>query len=396
MTSTPAPTLPPAPAPPAFTAVKVGRWRVPAGTRITGVPTETPHGHAAEFDLIELDARVVTGASFAVTIVAPGGTSARQVVVDRAEALRVMRLGHEEPDVLTKHITEVFYARYAGQLFGTEISPRDVRQGSPGDCRTMSSLQAIADVRGGPDFLRSKITPVAGGYLVSLLDVPAPGTAQGGRRITQRQVFVSDYFPTAIAGDATDRVARYASSGRRPGPAVTFPLWPAVLEKALATLWGGYGKLEHFDIHEDLVFRALGIYAKQGHTLSLTNSGPGGQRPTAATVEQFVRAAAGRGAAITAPGMSSQHNFAVLDVRPGGVTLADPRTAQGSGDLARWDNPKNGSDAEESELADYAYWPMRFTWQDLMKRVRWFCTYDIPELEKDSDGKEGKGGKDGR
>lgn len=106
----------------------------------------------------------------------------------------------------------------------TTVSPNDLDQGELGDCWLISSLATVAEY---PDFVMQLIDqqhiPRNGKYAVNLFDF-----AQG-RMV---KVEVDDRFPSAKHECAFVKITHDGE------------LWPCIMEKAFAKMYGGYEKLD--------------------------------------------------------------------------------------------------------------------------------------------------------
>ncbi len=101
------------------------------------------------------------------------------------------------------------------------LSPNDVRQGALGDCTFLASLRAL--VRANPALIQKTVKPAgAGRYAVTLFKDGKPQTVE-----------VTHNMPSAAAGSPT-----YAQYDK-----LEPELWVLVMEKAYASIRGGYDKV---------------------------------------------------------------------------------------------------------------------------------------------------------
>ncbi len=357
--------------------VPPNRWRCPSGVRLRLAGALTPGGATVAYDVVELHLLRDDPGGVRLTLVNPGFTLVPQPVWVSGVDFRAVRDRCTPlPRLLPAHDAVGCYAPITGSLFTGAAHPHDVIQGHLGSCRTASAFQALAATPNGPGHLRSLIREVDGGYVVRLRPVPRPGTR--GRVLPPIDVFVDSFLPIEVA---TGKLLYCLCGPVLAGHPAPCALWPAILEQALATLWGGYGALEAGGIHEDLVFQALGCpYLAVGGNLAgkLNLLNTRGVETTATQVQEFVTAVARAGGAITLPGTTIQHNYAVVAVRPDGVVVADPRTGHSAEELARWAAPNRGTGVDQWILNDPAVWPIFFSWADLLVKFRWLYAYQVP------------------
>lgn len=145
------------------------------------------------------------------------------------------------------------FDRVVGPTYTGPVRVEDINQGYLGDCFLVGSLAALAHAKPGKirDAIRKGDKP--GTYKVTLHRVGENGRDYGTREIEIDNVFPTkgDHLLYAQGGGSTNE--RYHieefNSGDR-------PLWPAILEKAFATMLGGYDQLDKGGI-ESTVFRGV-------------------------------------------------------------------------------------------------------------------------------------------
>jgi hypothetical protein len=141
----------------------------------------------------------------------------------------------------------------SSSLFGGAgpLDTSDVIQGEHADCWLASAMAAATKVSGG-EFLRGRLKENGDGtYTVAL--------HQAGETL---QLTVDDRVPTTADG----AVAFTTNRSRGDGQAV----WAAVLEKAVAQLYGSYDVLEHGNLSEALASFTGGHVSD----LSITDESP--------------------------------------------------------------------------------------------------------------------------
>jgi hypothetical protein len=372
-----------------------GRWRFPADgdQRVLGFEGGALRAH--RYPVVELEA---------VSPLPPSG-DVKVVVVgpDKREKGFILTIGRREyhelttstgavkvPKLLDKHRDTAWYRPIGGTAFRTG-GPRaqDVRQGQIGCCRLASSLQAIAATENGWAFLQSLFTETTAGWQLGLRvsDKPKGITKQGAKP------FVDRWLPV-------DRATGCLIYGlwQVPQTATDFALWPALLEKALADMWGGYHQTEHAGnnyIDEDGVFEAFGIYRKPKDRLKWH-----GDSSTPEEIAKFLTAARAAGKAITLGSDRAMHNYALIDADKDGILVADSRTSYAEA-AKRWDkpltapltpptldkpltaptSPKPGISPLEM-TKDREMYPQRFTWAQVQYYFKWAFAYDIPKIDR--------------
>lgn len=147
----------------------------------------------------------------------------------------------KDPELLPGH-TYPYREVPDGTLFVDGVSVNDVAQGQAGSCYFMSALSAIA-LRDPKVLENAVVDNLDGTFTVRLFD-SANGSKPNELVFGPQYVRVDADFPT---------------SGSRPAYShgtVPTELWPAVFEKALAALRGGYDDIGRGG-HSDWAFRLL-------------------------------------------------------------------------------------------------------------------------------------------
>ena len=140
-----------------------------------------------------------------------------------------------------------------GPIYTGPVKVEDINQGWLGDCFLIGALAALAHSAPGKirDCIRRGDKP--GTYVVTLNRVSDNGRDYGERRIEINNVFPTKDGQLLYAQGGKGRNERYEIEEFEDGDR---PLWPAILEKAFATMLGGYDKLDQGGI-EETVFRGV-------------------------------------------------------------------------------------------------------------------------------------------
>ncbi|MEV4256206.1 C2 family cysteine protease [Spirillospora sp. NPDC049652] len=336
-----------------------GRWRVRDGSyaitaRRSGSEEDTTL-NIAEFAVGEVGEgraklRVVrSGADW--------GVASLQVTIAEKDLPALAGRSVKEPDLLSTHDGIGGYFAPDSALFPSAPHPSDVAQGLVGDCRVASAFQALAASKGGPALIQSLITTTEGGYNVRLVPTTGPKAlpASGARPETMT---ISRHLPVS----RHNRDPLYLLSGSPYGPTSTTPLWPAVLEKAFATMWGGYAALDGAE--ERPVLAALGL----GDFVHVNWMSDEETKPAVAKAKMPSLAADGY--AITTAARGKRHNYAVLAAGEDGVLVSDPNTPRGGDAEKRWKSATLIKNAEKLPGSDE--FPLLFTWDAFFQAFMWF------------------------
>lgn len=148
-----------------------------------------------------------------------------------------------------------------GKPFTGAVKIKDVNQGYLGDCYLLAALTALAHAN--PEAIENAISEgdVPGSYTVTLRK-----GLKFGKRTGPKSVKVDNWFPMknghmlyAQGGSEAEprsKVEQFKTKKR--------PMWPAIIEKAVATMAGGYNKVEggyEGDILEAFTGKAADAYS---------------------------------------------------------------------------------------------------------------------------------------
>ncbi|MEV5568973.1 C2 family cysteine protease [Spirillospora sp. NPDC052269] len=336
-----------------------GRWRVRDGSyAVTARRSESDADitvNVAEFVIGD-----VAGDRVKLRIVRAGadwGVASWSVTIPERDLAALVGRSVKEPDLVSGHDQLGGYFAPASELFRGAPHPSDVTQGLVGDCRVASAFQAVAASKDGPALLRSLIAAVDGGYQVRLIPTTGPKAmpASGAKPETMT---ISGYLPVT----RHNRDPLYLLSGSPYGPSSTAVLWPAVLEKAFATMWGGYAALDGAE--ERPVLAALGL-TDFVHFNWMNDEE---NKPAAARAKMPSLAA--EGYALTTAARAKRHNYAILSVAEDGVLVSDPNTARGDDAAKRWTSPATVKRADQ--LPTSAEFPLLFTWDAFFQTFMWY------------------------
>ena len=135
----------------------------------------------------------------------------------------------------------VKFDKIDGKAFTGPVKISDINQGYLGDCYLIAALTALA--HSNPEAIQSAIREgdEPGSYIVTLRK-----RLKVGGRTGPKSVKVDDWFPIK------DEHMLYAQGGSKDEPRSKVdqfknqkrPMWPAIIEKAVATMAGGYHKVE--------------------------------------------------------------------------------------------------------------------------------------------------------
>jgi hypothetical protein len=136
----------------------------------------------------------------------------------------------------------------------------DINQGWLGDCWLIGGLAAIAEA--APEFLKNAVEKGGseGHYVVKLHNY-----GQNGHYYGAKQIEIDDWYPVV-----NDHVL-YAQGSKRGGKKYDLeqfetgkrPLWPAIIEKAMAEMKGGYNKLDEGGTAKDVFQAITGLRAEE-------------------------------------------------------------------------------------------------------------------------------------
>jgi hypothetical protein len=338
------------------------RVRFPHGKLLR---VKSSSGDSAEVNAAELVA--LDNGKVWITKFGPKWKSSAIVVRLETELGPVLASGIPEPMVDPANAVQSGYLPLDNPLFGAGGPlPSDVNQGLMGDCRIVSALQALAAAQ--PKLLMEAVTGGPETYKVRMRRPPASNRAP-----KSSQPFEMITVSCALAMDRTkdEPEILYCLRGNRPG--TVFPIWPAIVEKALAHVWGGYARLD--GALEDTIMLALGLSLPPGGKINFMSLDP----DDSVNVEKWANSikkswAAGR--PITAFIQGRQHNYAIVEVRETGVVISDPNTRREGDFQERWANPANMSAMTDDWKKTESVWPLFFTWRELVHAFTWVCSYE--------------------
>ncbi|WP_164557817.1 DUF4157 domain-containing protein [Massilia atriviolacea] len=234
------------------------------------------------------------------------------------------------------------------------FSRDDVSEGNTGDCWLIGPLAAMAQSTKWRAYLQTSFAINARDFTVRLFQVGATGA------LATLQQTVSGHLATYSAADTTSQVRELVYAGQQQGlpdafdqAPTTTAIWPAIFEKAAATVMGGYQALD--DKEARLGFTMLG----GGAATRLSGSAMDDANWANLKTEQFDKQAAmtmttkknadlsvgladmsvdlaGLGAAFN--GLLEDHVYVVAVLDDNGVTLHNPhRRHHPTGNLLKQD-----------------------------------------------------------
>lgn len=224
----------------------------------------------------------------------------------------------EDPAVLDKHNGQLTFNRIpGGQLFVGGVSFEDVIQGSIGDCYFVGSISAVAYAN--PQAIQDAIKDNGDGtFTVRLYQKSSSG------KLTAKYIRVDDDLPSSGAG-YSPKYAKARDSKE---------LWVSILEKAYASLNGGYEKIGNGGFSTDVMTAVTGVrstyeatkYANANKLFDLIQTGAELKTPMTAGTW-------GKDANVdyNGTGVYAFHNYSLLGaVEEGGVKYVQLRNPWGS------------------------------------------------------------------
>ena len=218
----------------------------------------------------------------------------------------------------------VKFDKIDGKAFTGPVKVSDINQGYLGDCYLIAALTALA--HSTPEVIQNAIREgeEPGSYIVTLRQ-----RLKVGGRCGPKSVKVDDWFPIKdehmlyAQGGSTDESRSQVDQFKKKKR----PMWPAIIEKAVATMAGGYHKIEGGG--EAAIFEAFtgktpasyfvgkfGSYQNQG-AVKLLKQGIRAGRPVAAATRQS------KDVYIT-PGIHSDHVYVAVADSQDKVVLRNP------------------------------------------------------------------------
>lgn len=321
--------------------------------------------------------------------------------ITRARFDALVAAGEPVPQLMPAHLDSGGYLPITRPAFSLDKGPQihDAWQGSIGTCRAASAFQAIAAQPKGRRYLRQLIEPLgATEWLVHLRHVKH---TSGVMPTVRTPIAVDNCLPllrrTATETGQPARVVEavaYQLEGITQAT-TTAVLWAALIEKALAVLWGGYEWVQdtnRYPLKDDAIMGALGFGT--GRKFEVGKVPPENPTPTLlSNLKAAVLGAWERGEVITAAGFAPRHNYAVIHVDDEGAVLCDPRTKWDPAALQRKSAPTLRT-RSYGFFTNQAYWPIKLGWSDLAKSFMWFTAYDLAPTGT-TDQKDNKYDKDG-
>lgn len=292
----------------------------------------------------------------------------RRLEIRQADAQRLLLRGIAEPQVAEAHLPFANYLVFNNPPFNGQPKPSDVIQGRMGNCRIVSALQSIAVFC--PGLLTSALHNNGNGTFTIMLKPSPHGEAEPKTNQAPQPFTISTALPCdRITGDSPDLF--YCGRG---SDLATFPLWPALFEKAFALMWGGYEKLQ--GAKETPLMLALGL--TKGFTLDFMKPD---RLPQNWKQKMLQAAAAGHPMTCSLQGL--QHNYAVIAVSENGVVVSDPRTHRDPAAVQRWATPSVFGWVDDGHLVgkpshtEADSFPMLFSWEDFLEAFRWVYSYHL-------------------
>lgn len=304
--------------------------------------------------------------------------------VARLDLLPALAAGISVPMLAAGDQDLAWYRPVGTAAFIGEPAPGDVRQGALGNCKLMSAMQALAARPGGRARLKKIIVPGEreGTFNVQLRSDLTTGASGGGLAYVQ----VDNYFPVR-RDTGTPLYALYKRTTKE-----TFPIWPALLEKAVAVAWGGYQNLVEVTlsrIDDDAIFATFGVPPFGDKTKNkLVCMGK-----LVTVISTFVSQPFSKGATFVAA--SPTHNFAVIGADKDGITLADPRSAPKTSE--QWGAAYKADDKDQARIKNGGWdkgdgsdrFPIYLTWALVAQYMFRLSCYDTPPPDTEGKGEKG-------
>ena len=228
----------------------------------------------------------------------------------------------KQPNVPRCDRNRIEYGQVNGKAFVGAPKMEDINQGWLGDCWLIGGLAAVAQA--APQYLKNGIKKgvVKGEYTVDLHNF-----GQNGHYYGPESIKIDNWYPVI------DDHVLYAQGSKKGGPKFRVskfengarPLWPAIIEKAMAQMKGGYDKLDEGGTAKD-VFQALtGLRAEE------TLMGRPGSSQNQKALAEIRRGLAGdlpvaastKGRPVV-PGICDNHVYVVVGMNATHVVLRNP------------------------------------------------------------------------
>ncbi|MEV6866148.1 hypothetical protein AB0M44_34790 [Streptosporangium subroseum] len=249
---------------------------------------------------------------------------------------------------------------------GDAPHPWDVIQGAKNNCRILSALQVLALCR--PTFLMNALTFDAAAETCTIRLRRTPGPTEVAATNAPFEPFTfSTALPCKWAPGAPQLVYAGADTDT-----TYLPLWSCFFEKALATMWGGYGALTGAE--ERSLMSALGV--NDVITLHFDRLDRTGEVNTAGWSKSMKDAFAAK-RPMTTFIMGKQHNYGVVGVNDAGVIICDPNSRQIGDYFERWQGNHKVFNGQTTTLQQSVNFPMFLTWDQYFTNFMWVHIFQI-------------------
>lgn len=365
------------------TQVRPGRWRFATAVEIpvSEVSATSPTANHMVVELYIAGPVQATGPVQGTFFEASPTADPVRGWVARKDLAPLLPKAIPVPMLIDEYQDSAWYRPVGTVAFIGEPAPKDVRQGKVGDCKLLSALQALAASPGGQAHLKRIIATVdkeKGTFSVRLRTNLTKGAQDGGFEF----IPVDNYFPvTRGAGEVLS-----ALYGRTTKDTGTFPIWPALLEKAMAMVGGGYQTLVEIKpgtLPDSTIFATLGIepLGSPNTMICTIKTGP--------AIKGFVVKQFSEGATFVAAAGFRPHNWAVIGADENYLHLADPYSPPGV--YEREEAPtvvgENGIDVLWNRKLDK--FPVRLEWNWVKDYVRVLTRFKTPPASTEGKDKEG-------
>lgn len=177
-----------------------------------------------------------------------------QATADSLEQAVGLKPTPNEPPVMHGDAGSVTYGPAQGQTFVDGVKPQDIKQGGTGDCYFLSSMASLA--QNHPDLIQNNIKPNPDGTYTVTFHVP-PGfdvlkaLGPAGGIAEEKLLDTANTLANTFGVNVPMQTVQVTVDGDLPhndqsgnlqyANTPNNELWPAVMEKAYAKLWGNYG-----------------------------------------------------------------------------------------------------------------------------------------------------------